>query len=146
MLADGDLPLLHRFEQRALHLGRRTIDFVGQDQVREKWSELGRELASARVINEGADQIRRQKIGRELQSLKPGSNACGHCFHCQRFSQTGNALEQDVTVSEQAEQKAVDQIFLANYHMTNLLAQRRNPLAQLPHFLRNLLRRFHTEW
>jgi hypothetical protein len=30
--------------------------------------------------------------------------------------------------------------------MTNLLAQCRNPLAQLPHFLRNLLRRFHTEW
>ncbi len=28
--------------------------------------------------------------------------------------------------------------------MSNLLAERRNPLAQLPHFLRNFLRRFHT--
>ena len=35
LVADGDLPLLHRFEQRALHLGRRAVDFVGQDDVGE---------------------------------------------------------------------------------------------------------------
>src|SRR4029453_931193 len=49
-----------------------------------------------------------------------------------------------MTVSEQAEQKPIDQIFLANNHMTNLLAQCRNPLAQLSHFLGNFLRRFHS--
>ena len=30
-LADGDLPLLHRLQQRRLHLGRRAVDLVGQD-------------------------------------------------------------------------------------------------------------------
>ena len=28
-IADGDLPLLHGFKQRALHLGGRAVDFVG---------------------------------------------------------------------------------------------------------------------
>ena len=31
--ADRDLPLLHRFQQRGLRLGRRAVDFVGQDHV-----------------------------------------------------------------------------------------------------------------
>ena len=35
LVANGDLPFLHRFEQRALHLGRRAIDFVGEDEVGE---------------------------------------------------------------------------------------------------------------
>ena len=35
LVADGDLVFLHRFQQRALHLGRRAVDFVGQDEVGE---------------------------------------------------------------------------------------------------------------
>ena len=35
LFADRDLLFLHRFEQRALHLGRRAIDFVGEHQVGE---------------------------------------------------------------------------------------------------------------
>ena len=33
LAADGHLALLHRLEQRALHLGRRAVDLVGQDDV-----------------------------------------------------------------------------------------------------------------
>ena len=33
--AGGDLVFLHRFQQRRLRLGRRAVDFVGQDHVRE---------------------------------------------------------------------------------------------------------------
>ena len=33
--AERDLAFLHRFEQRALHLGRRAVDFVGEDEVGE---------------------------------------------------------------------------------------------------------------
>ena len=33
--ADGDLALLHRFEQGGLRLGRRAVDLVGQDDVGE---------------------------------------------------------------------------------------------------------------
>ena len=34
--ADRDLPFLHGFEQGGLRLGRRAVDFVGQDHVGEQ--------------------------------------------------------------------------------------------------------------
>ena len=86
------------------------------------------------------------KIGRELQSLEAGLNACGHCLDRQRFGQAGNAFEQEMTVGEQSQQKTIHQILLPDDNVTDLLAERRNPLAQLSYFLRNFLRRFHTVW
>ena len=34
--ADGDLAFLHGFEQGGLRLGRRAVDFVGEDDVGEQ--------------------------------------------------------------------------------------------------------------
>ena len=140
LVADRDLAFLHRFEQRALHLGRRAIDFVGQDQVRKNRAELGRELAAARIVNQRADQVRRQQVGRELQPLKAGLDAGGQRLDGERLGEAGHAFEQDVAVGEQAEQEPVDQIFLADDDVTDLLAQGRNPLSQLLHLLGNFLR------
>ncbi len=44
---DGDLSLLHRFEQRGLRLGGSTVDFVGQDQVAENRPLLKHELTAS---------------------------------------------------------------------------------------------------
>jgi hypothetical protein len=49
-----------------------------------------------------------------------------------------------VAIREQPKEKTIHQIFLAYDNVTDLLAERWNPLAQLPNFLRNFLRRFHT--
>src|SRR5688572_20627521 len=43
---DADLRFLHRFKQRGLRFGRRTIDLVGQDDVRKKWTGTETKLAS----------------------------------------------------------------------------------------------------
>jgi hypothetical protein len=51
-----------------------------------------------------------------------------------------------MAVREQSEQKAVHQILLSDDNVSDLLAERRNPLPQLAHFLRNFLGRFHTVW
>ena len=123
-----------------MHFGRRAIDFVGQNQVRKERAELGREFAAARIVNQRADQVGRQQVGRELQTLKAGLNAGGQRFHGQRFGQAGNAFEQDVPVGQQAEQQPIDQILLPDHDMPDLLAQRRNPLAQFLHFVRDFLR------
>ena len=68
LVADGDLLFLHRFEQRALHLGRRAVDFVGQNEVGEDRAASGGELAGLRIVNLRADHIGRQHVGRELQA------------------------------------------------------------------------------
>src|SRR5438093_84383 len=103
-----------------------------------------RKSASARIINERPDQICGQQVGRELQPLKTGLNTGGHCFDRERFGQTRNALKQEMTIGEQPEQKAIDQIFLTDDNVSDLLANGRNPLAKFSYLLRNLLRRLHT--
>ena len=35
LAADRDLPLLHGFEQRRLHLGGRAVDLVGKHEIGE---------------------------------------------------------------------------------------------------------------
>ena len=123
-----------------MHLGRRTVDFIRQDQVGKNRTELGREFTATGIINQRADQIGGQQVGRELETLKASLNAGGHCFNGKRLGEAGNAFEEDVTVGEQAEQEPVHQIFLSDDDVTDLLAQRRNPLSQLLDLLGNLLR------
>jgi hypothetical protein len=67
---DRDLPLLHHFEQRALHLGGGAVDLVGQQQVGEHRAQRGGELAGLLVVDPGAHQVRRHEVGRELDALE----------------------------------------------------------------------------
>jgi hypothetical protein len=59
------------------------------------------------------------------------------------IGQSRHALEQEMTIRKQPEQKPVHQIFLAHDNVADLLPEPWNPLAQLSHFLRDFLRRFH---
>ena len=52
----------------------------------------------------------------------------------------------DLPTSEDYEQQAIDQIFLADNDMRNLLTQGRDPSAQLLHFTSDFLRRFHVRF
>ncbi len=58
LAADGDLALLHGLEQRALDLGRGTVDLVGQDQVGEDRTERHLELAELLVVDPRARRCR----------------------------------------------------------------------------------------
>jgi len=72
-------------------------------------------------------------------------NACGHGFDGKRFCQARDALEQEMTVGEQSSIRRLPNTSVHN-NVSDLLAERRNPLAELAHFLRNFLGRFHTVW
>ena len=96
LVADGDLALLHGFEQRALHLGRRAVDFVCQHQIREDWTELGAELARLLIVDHGADQIRGQQVGRELHARELGVNGVANGAHRERLGQPWHALQEHV--------------------------------------------------
>src|SRR5207302_8670784 len=70
LVTDRDLFLLHCLEQRALHLGGRTIDFVGEDEIGENGTLPGGEGARLRIVNLGADYVGGQHVRRELQPGK----------------------------------------------------------------------------
>ncbi len=54
---DRYLPLLHRFQQRRLHFGRRTVNLISQQQVGEYGTPLGGEAAFLLIIDHRTNQV-----------------------------------------------------------------------------------------
>ncbi len=77
LAGDRYLIFLHHLEQRALHLGRRAVDFIRQHQVGEDRPFAGGESAGLRIVNLGADDIGRQHVGRKLQPRELDVQATG---------------------------------------------------------------------
>ena len=131
LLADGDLPLLHGLQQRALHLGRGAVDLVGQDDAVEHRALLHRELARLAAVDGGAHDVGGQQVRRELDALEAGLDGLGQGAHGQGLGQAGDALEQDVAVGHQAEEHALDHLALADHHPAHLVQHRLQPAGDL---------------
>ncbi len=111
-LADRHALLLHGLEQRRLRLGRRAVDLVGQDDVREDRPGLElEERAAVRVLlhDVGADdvgghQVRRELDARELQvqDVRQRVDEAG-------LAHAGNALEQHVAAGQQGRDGVLDE-------------------------------------
>ena len=65
-----DLPLLHRFEQRALRLRGGAIDFVGEQDVGEDRALLDAEDGGLRVVDARAEDVGRHHVRGELNPLE----------------------------------------------------------------------------
>jgi hypothetical protein len=114
--AQRDLPLLHRLEQRALHLGGRAIDLVGEHHVGEDRSSMGLERAGLVPVDLGADQIAGQQVGRELDAAEAGAERLGQRIDHHRLGDAGNAFQQHVTVAQQRDQHLFQRLTLADDH------------------------------
>ena len=111
---------LHGFEQGALHLGRRAVDFVGQHEVGEDGPLLHLEHRLVLVVNHGAHQVGGQQVGRELHALEVQVQHLGQRGDGERFGQARHAFEQDVPAREQADEQAAEQLLLAHHHLAHL--------------------------
>lgn len=69
-----DLALFHGLEQGGLHLGRSSVNFIGKDEIAKNRAGLEPEtpFAALVVVDFRARDIRRQQIGRELDTAKLG--------------------------------------------------------------------------
>ena len=99
LLANGHLMFLHRFEQGTLHLGRCTVDFVGQHEVGEYRTLLHLEVLSLLRVDHRTDDIGRQKVGSELDAAVLRVNQLRQRLDGQRLCQSGNAFQQDVPIT-----------------------------------------------
>ena len=133
LVADRDLVLLHRLQERALHLGRRAIDLVGEQQVGEHRPLAHAELARLRLVDQGADQVRRQQVRRELDPLMRGVQRLGERGHREGLGDPGHAFDQHVTVGEQADQQPFQHVALADddllHRPYDVLAETHRPRA-----------------
>ena len=88
MTRDRNDPFLHRFEQRALGLGRGAVDLVGEQEIGEHGPLLVLEfqLAAAGVLEQlGADDVRGHQIRGELDALEADAEHVGEGFDEQRL-------------------------------------------------------------
>jgi hypothetical protein len=94
LAGDRDLVFLHHFEQRALHLGRRAVDFVGEQQVGEHGAERRVELAGLLVVDARADEVGGHQVGRELDALEAAADRSRERLDRQRLGEAGNAFDE----------------------------------------------------
>ena len=120
LVADRHLPLLHDLEQRGLHLRRRAVDLVREQEVAEHGAELGVEAARVRPVDPRADQVGRHEVGRELQALERAAEHVGDGLDGERLGEAGHALEQHVPAGEERHEQPLEHPFLADDHALDL--------------------------
>jgi len=113
-VADGDLAFGHGFEEGALNLCGGAVDFVGEDEVGEEGPLFGGELAGARVVDEGSDEISWEKIRGELDALELGVDTGREGFDREGFCDAWDTFEEDVSVGEEPDEEAVDEGLLSD--------------------------------
>ena len=138
-VADGDLPLLHGFQQGRLHFRRGAVDFVGKDEVGEDRPLAGAEGRFAGHVDHRAQQIGGQQIGRKLDAAKVGRQRLGQRLDGRRLGQARHALQEDVPVGQQPDQQAGDHLLLADDGLAQLGLQTMNRFGLLRNAILDLV-------
>ncbi len=124
LAAGGNLALLHGLEQRRLRLGRRAVDFVGQDDVAEDRAAHEDDLAPAGLVvlldHVRADDVRGHQVGRELDALEVELQHAGERADHERLGQAGHALEQAMAAGEDGGEELLEDLALAHDHLAQL--------------------------
>ena len=120
---DRHLALLHDLEQRALDLGRRAVDLIGQQQVGEDRAEGRPELARLLVVDARADEVGRDEVRRELDPLELAADPVRERLDGHRLGQPGHALDEDVTARQQRDDQPLEQVVLTDDDLLDLVEQ-----------------------
>ena len=113
-VADRHAALLHRLEQRRLHLRACAVDLVGKQEVREDRAFVDAEFARLLLEDLAADDVARQEVDRELDACEPEVDRLRHALHEQRLRDARHAFEQEVAAGEERDQHALDDDVLAD--------------------------------
>ena len=128
---DRHLPLLHHLEQRRLHLRRRTVDLVGEQEVAEDGAELGVERPLVGPVDPRADEVGGHEIGCELDAREAAAEHAGGGLDRQRLGEAGNALDQEVALREEADEHPLQHRVLPGDDAPDLEKGLLQPLADL---------------
>ena len=116
---------LHGFQQGGLRLGRRAVDFVGQDHVGEDRAVQELELRAGRWLvfldHFGAGDVRGHQVGRELDAAETQRTGVGQRADHQRLGQAGHADQQAMAAGEDGDQQFFDHLLLADDHLAQFV-------------------------
>src|SRR5262245_48779181 len=103
VLADSDLALLHRLQERGLGLWRGAVDVVGENHASEDRAADEAELAPALLVlveDHGSGDVGRHQVRCELDTLEADVQNLSDARYHERLGQAGNADEQTVASRE----------------------------------------------
>lgn len=114
LTADRHLTLGHDLQQRRLHLGGRTVDLVGEQEVDHDRAELGVELFLALPVDAGTDDVGGHQVGSELDTRERAANDLRKRLDGQRLGDAGHTFEQHVALGQQTDQHPLHELVLAH--------------------------------
>ena len=107
-----------------MRLGRRAVDFVGQQNVAENGAlhERPGAVAGAGVLFDdvGAGDVARHQVGCELDALEHQAEGLRQGAHQQRLGGAGQAGDQAVAAHEQRDHHLLEHLLLADDHAAHL--------------------------
>ena len=100
-------------------LRRRSIDFIRQNNVGEDWTGLEFELVEFRTVDRHAQNVGRQQIASELNTMKFARQG-----PCQRMSQccfpnTGDVFDQKVPFRKERHYRESDSLLFPFYSLSD---------------------------
>jgi hypothetical protein len=117
-----DVILLHRLEQGGLRLGRRAVDLVGEQDLREDRSldEAQAAVAVVLVQDLGAGDVGRHEIRRELDPLERQVQDFRERLDEEGLGEPRDARDEAVAAGEKRHQHLVDDGVLADDDLADL--------------------------
>jgi hypothetical protein len=128
---DRDLALLHRLEEGRLRLGRRPVDLVGEQHVREDGPGSELELAGLGVVDERSGDVAGHEIGRELHPRRLERHRVSEGADEERLGDPRHPLEQDVALREQGDDQTGHRAVLRDDGLADFGADSREGLLQV---------------
>jgi hypothetical protein len=105
---DADLALLHRLQQGGLGLRGRSVDLVGEQDVREHRALAELELPGLGVVDERAGDVAGHEVGRELHALRVQTERVAERPDEERLRDAGHTLEERVALGEERDDEPGD--------------------------------------
>ena len=97
---NGDLPLLHGFQQGRLGAGDRPVDLVRQQQVGHHWALAQFKVPFLLVVDPHADNIAGQHVGHKLDPPGLAAQCDGDGLHQSGFAHAGQIVQQNMAVGQ----------------------------------------------
>ena len=104
----------HGLEQRGLDFRRRPVYLVGEQDIVKQWSGAKLEFTFFMAVNIGTNQIGRQQVRGELDTVKISFDGFSKRLYCCRLRQTGHTLDQKMPLAQETDQHAVNEIALSD--------------------------------
>ena len=110
---DGDLRIVHRFEQRGLRARGGAVDFVGENDVGKDRALTEFKIARFGIVDADAEHVARQQVGRELDALETAlKGLCKGLREC-CFTDAGNIFDQQVSTREKGDERKLNGFFFS---------------------------------